>query len=275
MPQDNSPLHSGFPGVVRLPDDDWQFYPSTDLDSNRRLLARRRMEDLFLWHMYELFSVLIGDEVRAGQLQCLPSLRDTFSQARSLYPEWPERRYMSIEREERKRRIELIFGGSPLVIEPTLDAIPPDIYERLKHALVFTHKPLVRGQGDVDLALIQIPWQLPLEQLLPLVCDYIRYLRTGRMVSTPVKTGGKGGLIDRRQQELIRIGRYRLFAANRFNLECTKEAALLDIRSDGRIFGRAKRFIDLLYPRRWTLLGSALCAFIAGPFGNGRDGGER
>ena len=272
LAQNNGPLHSGLPGVVHLPDDDWQFYPSTDPTSTGRLLVRRRMEDLFLWHTHEVFSVLIGDEVRAGRVQCLPSLRNTFHEARTLYPEWPLRRYMSIDCEERRRRIELIFGDIPLVIEPALDAIPPDIYAQLRDALIYTHKPLVRGQGNVDLALIQIPQQLPLEHLLPLVCDYIRYLRTGRMVSTPVKTGGKGGLLDRRQQELIRIGRYRLFAANRFNLECTKEAASLDVRSDGRIFIRAKRFIDSLCPRRWGLLNKTLSAFIEGGLGNGRDG---
>jgi hypothetical protein len=273
--QHNGPLHSGIPGVVRLPDDEWQFYPSTDLNSNRRLLVRRRTEDLYLWHAHELFSVLIGDEALAGRIQCLFPLRDRFLQAWGLFPEWPLGRYMGIDRAERARRLEVIFGDNPLVIEPSLASIPRNIYAQLRHALIYTHKPLVRGHGDVDLALIQIPWQLPDEHLLPLVCDYIRYLRTGCMVSALLKTGGKGGLLDRRQQELIRIGRYRLFAANRFNLECTKEAASLDVRSDGRIFTRAKRFIDSLSPRRWSLLNKTLSAFIEGVLGNGRDGLSR
>jgi hypothetical protein len=176
MPENNNPLHSGIPDVVRLPDDEWQFYPSTDPNSTRRLLVRRRMEDLYLWHTHELFCVLLGEEVRASHVQCLPALRDTFNEAQTLYPEWPDRRYMSIEREERKRRIELIFGDTPLVIEPKLAVIPGDIYERLRHALIYTHRPLIPGQNDVDLLVLQIPWRLPLEHLLPLVCDYIRLL---------------------------------------------------------------------------------------------------
>jgi hypothetical protein len=222
------------------------------------------MEDLYLWNAFELFSVLIGDEVQSGPGQCLPVLRDTFCEARSLYPEWPERRYMSIDREERKRRIEIIFGDVPLAVEPALNDVPPDIYQRLVRALAAGYPPLIRGRSDVDLLLVKVPWNLPPEHLLPLVGDYLRILRAQRPVASPIKTGGPAGLIARRQRELALLGQYRLYRANRFDLERTKLAAHLDIRSSGKSFRAARRFVESLFPRRWDMLNGTLGLYRRG-----------
>ena len=111
-------------------------------------------------------------------------MRNSFYQFWALYPEWLQTAYFSIERTERRRRIELIFGDVPLAVEPTLSEIPLDIYPRLLRAIAAGKPPLIQGRGDVDLILLKVFWNLPLEHTLTLIGDYLRVLRAHRCRSS-------------------------------------------------------------------------------------------
>ena len=72
------------------------------------------------------------------------------------------------------------------------------------------------------------------------------------------KPVGRGEIKYRRERELIRLGEYRLFEANGFDLELTRQAARLPPGKTGRTFYASRKFVESLFPRRWALFNQLL-----------------
>jgi hypothetical protein len=118
---------------VKLADPVWKLWEGGA--PTHKLLYKYPLEDLYLWNVYEVGSTLIGAEVREkSTLADLPismNARRALYSFLEIYPEWIEgdgAPYMSLKPSVRRDRIEMIFGDSPLVLEPLLQEIPANIY---------------------------------------------------------------------------------------------------------------------------------------------------
>jgi hypothetical protein len=229
--------------------DEWQLWTTP----TRRLVESRELEDMLVWWGYEFASTLIGPEVLRGQIRLSPPAAAELEGFRELFPEWLKSAYLSISRETRRQRLAIIFGDLPLAVEPFLEEIPPDLYRRLCYSKRCGGPALLRGI-HADLLLIKIPHYLPVEPRTQLVGEYLPKIYPGRL-SKPV---GRGGIKYRRERELVRLGEYRLFKANGFNLELTRQAAHLLPGKTGRTFHASRKFVESLFPRRWALFNQLL-----------------
>ena len=234
---------------MSIPIDRWQLWA----DDRRKLVESRKLEDLLVWWGFEFGDTLIGAEVRRGQIRLSPSAAAELERFRELFPEWMKSAYHSIPRETRRQRLTVIFGDLPLAVEPFLEEIPSDLYRRLRYSKLCGGPALLRGT-NADLLLIKIPHHLPAEPRTQLVGEYLQKIYPGGL-NKPV---GRGGIKYRRERELIRLGEYRLFEANGFNLELTRQAARLHPGKTGRTFHASRKFVESLFPRRWTLFNQLL-----------------
>jgi hypothetical protein len=160
---------------------------------------------------------------------------------------------MSVSAQERKRRIVILFGDVSLALEPRLEEIPEDIYQRLVAEKLAGGPAVVRGRGPTDLLLIKIPRLLPMEHRQKLVNEYLELLYSGTNFDGEIRISGKGGLFSRRRYDLERLGKYRLFKANDFNRARTFAAAHQnpDARDDS--YYKARRFVTHLFRKRWEV----------------------
>jgi hypothetical protein len=220
------------------------------------LLEGQKLEDLFLWNRFEISATLIGSQA----LKILSNSEQKVSlseQARKgletfvqLFPEWPNSFYMRIPQPERKRRIATLFGDVSLALEPRLEEIPDDIYQRLVLEKSLGGPAAVRGSGPTDLVLIKIPRCLPMEHRQKLVNEYLERLYAGTNFDGEIRISGRGGLYSRRRYELELMGKYRLFEVNGFNLARTLAAAHQDPDKRDDSYYKARKFVSRLIQKR-------------------------
>jgi hypothetical protein len=229
--------------------DQWQLWT----DERRRLVESRILEDLLVWWGYEFGDTLIGAEVRRGQIWLSLPARKELDRFRELFPEWLTSTYHSIPRDIRRQRLAVIFGDLPLVIEPSLEEIPPDFYWRLRLAKLWGGPAIICGT-HADLLLIKVPHFLPAEARTQLVGEYLQKIYPRERI----KPAGRGGIKYQRERELIRLGEYRLYRACGFDLERTQAAARQLPGKTGRTFQTSRKFVEGLFPRRWALFNQLL-----------------
>jgi hypothetical protein len=121
------------PPPAKLPDYIWQL--SEGAHPSHVLSKSCTLEDVFIWHHFEAGLTLIHTEVISSGAGALPLSVIAWQGLQvfiTLFPEWLEKQpYMTIQLTERQRRLELLFGDTPLVVEPFLEEIPLDIYRLL------------------------------------------------------------------------------------------------------------------------------------------------
>jgi hypothetical protein len=118
------------PTPVGLADTVWKLWEGGA--PSHKLLYKYPLEDLYIWNVYEVGSTLVGADVRKKPtLADLPipmNARRALHSFLEIYPEWLEGTpYMALKPSVRRDRIEMIFGDSPLVLEPLLREIPANI----------------------------------------------------------------------------------------------------------------------------------------------------
>lgn len=247
---------------VRLADTAWKLFERGA--PSHKLLYKYPLEDLFVWDLYEVGSILIGAEVRKkATLEDLPisiNARCALHYFMEIYPEWIDgdgAPYMSLKPNIRRDRIEIIFGDSPLVLEPFLQEIPPNIYTLLALEKLHGGMALVRGI-NADLLLVKLPHILPNTVLADLLVALLHVWRKTVPTGSVLRLSGKGSRSSRLQHELEMLGQYRLFAANKFNIRHTLQAAFGDVQLDrSDSFYRARSYFKKLLARRWELVESA------------------
>jgi hypothetical protein len=262
-------LASGL-GEICLPNEEWRLW--TGGASSHKLLPERKLEDLFLWNRFELSSTTIGPqaarflngEKNLGRFALSLQAQNGLQAFAELFPEWLKSPYMKILPEQRKRRIITLFGDVPVALEPQLEEIPEDLYQRLLLQKLAGGPAALRG-GPVDLVLIKVPRLLPMEHRAKLINDYLKLLYAGESAGEEIRLSGKGGLYFRRRHELELLGKYRLFRANGFDLNPTLVAAYgrADRRDDS--FYEAKRFITRLLAVRWKIFWPFFSLIGGGP----------
>jgi hypothetical protein len=239
--------------VVRLPVSVWLL-----VERGKQLIRSRLLEDLFLWNRYELGATLIGPEVRQaisfGELPLSPRARARLEVFLQLYPEWiVPQSYLSIKQSDRRERIEKIFGDNPLVLEPRMEEIPPDLYQRFQRVILQGCSPVLRGDS-ADLILLKLPHNLPNSMQVDFFGRLLGSWRKSLPVGKEFRLSGRGSRASQLRYELELVGKYRLFQANSFDIHKTLEAARgLDNRKRGDSFYRARTYISRLLPMRWQL----------------------
>jgi hypothetical protein len=139
-----------------------------------------------------------------------------------------------------------------LALEPRLEEIPEDIYQRLALEKSLGGPAALRGSGPTDLVVIKIPRLLPKEHRHKLVNEYLELLYAWTNFDGEIRTSARGGLYSRRRYELELLGKYRLFEANGFNLARTLAAAHQDPHKRDDSYYKARRFVSGLIQKRWT-----------------------
>jgi hypothetical protein len=150
----------------------------------------------------------------------------------------------------------MIFGDSPLVLEPLLREIPANIYTLLALEKLSGRMSLVRGI-NADLLLVKLPHSLPNSVLADLLIALLHIWRKTVPSGSMLRLSGRGSRSSRLRHELIILGHYRLFAANQFDIQCTLQAAFGDVQMDrSDSFYRARSYFKKLFTRRWELVES-------------------
>ena len=237
---------------VRLPDTTWRLFEHAH--PSHVLSKSRTLEDLFCWHHFEAGLTLIQPEVASGTLSLSAAALRGLKVFTTLFPEWVARQpYMSIGLMERQRRLELLFGDSPLVLEPSLEELPPDLYHLLVREKLCGGGAMVRGE-KADLILIKRPHNLPPSLFRTLLWDYLALVDSETALHTTiVKLSGKGSRSARLRYELVLLGKYRIFKANGFSISRTLESAYgqdLQVRR-GNSFYAARKLVERWHSNRW------------------------
>jgi hypothetical protein len=242
---------------------------------SHKLLQEEKLEDLFLWNLFEISRTLIGSQALRFMSDLGRKVRKNLPFSNQawrglqafvrLFPEWPKSPYMRIPQQERKRRIGILFGDVPLALEPRLDEIPKDLYQRLALQIFAGGPAALRGSGPTDLVLIKIPRLLPMEHCQKLVNGYIKLLYAGTNFDGEIRISGRGGLFSRRRYELELVGKYRLFETNGFNLARTLAAAHQNPHKRDDSYYKARKFISHLIRKRWTIFEPFFSLIGGGP----------
>jgi hypothetical protein len=252
---------------VRLADTVWKLYEKGA--PSHRLLHSCPLEDLYIWNVYEVGATLIGAEVRKNptlkQLPISASAMRGLHYFTELYPEWiAGKPYMSLKPNIRRARTEMLFGDSPLALEPLLQEIPPNIYTLLAQEKLRGGMPLVRGM-NADLLLVKLPHSFPNSVLADLLVGLLHFWRKTVPAGSVLRLSGRGSRSSRLRHELEMLGRFRLFAANKFDIHRTLQAACGDARFDrSDDFYRARTYFKKLLVRRWELV-EAACRLLGTP----------
>jgi hypothetical protein len=240
---------------VSISIDRWQLWER----EGRRLIANRLLEDLLMMWGYEYSDTLIGREVQRGRVQLPHAAALELERFRELYPEWLHLSYLSIPRETRRQRLAIVFGDLPLAVEPSLQEIPGDIYQRLVLAKLCGGPAIVPGANATHLLVVKLLGTLPLEHQKKLICEYLDllYKNESRMVSRSFTA--KAGISHKRRYELELLGRYRKLEDNGFDMGRALEAAHQDRPCSPRVYRASRRFVESLMPRRWEIFEQLLC----------------
>jgi hypothetical protein len=221
------------------------------------------LEDLYTWNVFEVGATLIWAEVRKSptfeRLPISVNARRALHYFLEIYPEWIEADatpYMSLKSSARRDRIEIIFSDSPLVLEPFLQEIPPNIYTLLALEKLSGGMSLVRGT-NADLLLVKLPHNLPNTVLADLLIALLHVWRKTVPSGSMLRLSGRGSRSSRLRHELVMLGHYRLFEANQFDIRRTLQAAYGDVQMDrSDSFYRARSYFKKLLARRWELVES-------------------
>jgi hypothetical protein len=163
---------------------------------------------------------------------------------------------MSISREERERRLGLIYGDLPMVLEPWIDEIPPNLSRLIRREQLMGRMPIVRG-ANMDLWVLKAPHPriLPLSMFKELLLAYADkwYETLSPQARQPtLKLSGRGSRSALLRYQLELLGRFRLLRANDFDVwRAVVAASRKDQLVTKNLFYRARRFLDRLFARRW------------------------
>lgn len=163
-----------------------------------------------------------------------------------IFPDWPEKPYLSVSEDERPRLRRTVRPDEKEIEADffDLDELSQDIKAQFRHALEQSGRPVLRSKtGRIQVSLFEIDWMFPNSMLLRFFESYLTKNRPAHI--HPIEHRAKAAPDAKRKQQLRELGMFRLVRANALNISRARKTGFLKTKKADPSYSAVKN-IELL-----------------------------
>jgi hypothetical protein len=89
--------------------------------------------------------------------------------------------------------------------------------------------------------------------------SYLDTIYGAERLNDPIRSNG---IANRYRNDLLQLGRYKLFQANNFDVSLTRQVDKYEKCKSRDIYYKARKTVESLFPKRWTMFESFLITLV-------------